>query len=1123
MTSIKSKFPRTSTRSTYAALLATAMIAGSAFAAPLTDLTVSGSTYTIPGAQTEFYQNVTLSDDGTIKAGIDDVYARLDASGSYNVQSGQIGIVDAEVDLDGTGGLIKTTSGTVSLRGYSHYSGDTEVQEGTLRALSSYGLSYNSAHTITAGGTLDLAETSQSIASLAGAGNVIIGDSLAVGSNDASTTFSGVISSVDIYEHALVKTGTGTFTLTGSNTFTGTVTVSAGTLQVGDGISGSIDGVSDVYVGAEIGPAFLPPEPTPATFALNLADGSTFAADIHLLSTDAHLVSLSSGTTTIIGQIDGDGDFTQSGTGRTIILGSNPDFTGDTIIEHGTLQIGNSGTHGSIRNSLITIQEDGTLDLQLGNYRRFANEVVNNGTITVTGSYNSLINATISGSGSFVVDTDTGRVHLYGSDQYTYSGATIIKKGTVITKDNYVLAKDSDLILSEEGTLKITEHIQTIGSISGAGTIELNNAFLITGYNNHNTIFSGTTAGEDNLIAKIGTGTWVLDGANISIGHIFGNSFGGLFVLDGAVIIGSNAAKPTIVNGDVALINLGLVGDFLYLREDELEHTGHTPIIAGHGIIIGSLFNIGGIVQPGYANPGTLTVTEDYTHGPNADLQVRVLSSKKYDRLAVGGSAILNPDFEPDLVTNPNKLTVNTSGGHFSADDSIKFLTTEVGEIYGKFGKIQFIGDETMLSRNVVYGEDYVALEFDQESYKRLSGLTPNERSVGGGVDSLIRKGRGAKLIDLLNNLPVSQVPGALAALSPEQFASLYNIGFATAQIQFTNITQRLGDVRNGNCGFSTNGLALSNSRGSLNYDGAPILNERDGLTLAGWVGKSVVGKNTVAPIAIENRWGFFATGSGEWADVENTHDALGSEFTTGGFTIGADYRVNSNLVVGISGGYANTTSDLSGNGKTEVNGGKGSVYATLFGDGLYLNTLVGGGYNSYTTKRSTLGGDARGNTNGGEFNALLGGGYDYTCGGFSAGPIANVQYTYLSLDSFEESGSLAPLHFPSQSQNSLKSGVGARASYAFTACGLLIRPEVRAQWQHEYLDSTAAVESQFAAGGSAFTVHGPTLGRDSLLVDAGASVQINPNLAVYAFYSGELFRSDYSSNTVNGGFRISF
>ena len=60
-------------------------------------------------------------------------------------------------------------------------------------------------------------------------------------------------------------------------------------------------------------------------------------------------------------------------------------------------------------------------------------------------------------------------------------------------------------------------------------------------------------------------------------------------------------------------------------------------------------------------------------------------------------------------------------------------------------------------------------------------------------------------------------------------------------------------------------------------------------------------------------------------------------------------------------------------------------------------------------------------------------------------------------------------------------------------------------------------------ANGNPFTVSGPTIGRDSLLVGAGFSILWNDRFATTVFYDGELLRSNYSSNNVSVGFRYSF
>jgi outer membrane autotransporter protein len=43
------------------------------------------------------------------------------------------------------------------------------------------------------------------------------------------------------------------------------------------------------------------------------------------------------------------------------------------------------------------------------------------------------------------------------------------------------------------------------------------------------------------------------------------------------------------------------------------------------------------------------------------------------------------------------------------------------------------------------------------------------------------------------------------------------------------------------------------------------------------------------------------------------------------------------------------------------------------------------------------------------------------------------------------------------------------------------------------------------------------------LLIGAGAAVLLNDRVSVYAYYDGELARSNYSSNNVSAGVRVTF
>jgi outer membrane autotransporter protein len=82
----------------------------------------------------------------------------------------------------------------------------------------------------------------------------------------------------------------------------------------------------------------------------------------------------------------------------------------------------------------------------------------------------------------------------------------------------------------------------------------------------------------------------------------------------------------------------------------------------------------------------------------------------------------------------------------------------------------------------------------------------------------------------------------------------------------------------------------------------------------------------------------------------------------------------------------------------------------------------------------------------------------------------------------------------------------------------------LRLAWQHEYGDSAYSIDANFANGaGNGFTVTSPKIGRDSLLIGAGAAVLLNDRISIYAYYDGEVARTNYESNNVSAGVRITF
>jgi outer membrane autotransporter protein len=265
-------------------------------------------------------------------------------------------------------------------------------------------------------------------------------------------------------------------------------------------------------------------------------------------------------------------------------------------------------------------------------------------------------------------------------------------------------------------------------------------------------------------------------------------------------------------------------------------------------------------------------------------------------------------------------------------------------------------------------------------------------------------------------------------------------------------------------------------------------------------------------------------TGFGDFVNVDGDANARGYQFTTGGVTLGLDYRVTDHFAIGVVGDYSHTWTALQPVGHIDADTGEGGFYATWYDHGIYVNAGIFGGHNTYETSRPNIGGLSTGSTEGSQWSTFVGAGYDWQAGPLTIGPIASLQYTSVNLDGFSEKGSLAPLDIHSGSAESLRSDLGLRAFYQWQIGKILLRPSVKAAWEHEYKYSTFPITAGFRGlPETTQTFSGPKQGQNSAVVSAGASAQWTPAISVYVKYDGQLGRSHYDSNAVTGGCSISF
>ncbi|MGC4130117.1 MAG: autotransporter domain-containing protein [Bergeyella sp.] len=169
----------------------------------------------------------------------------IDTTGGVYLDSVQTWTNDSTntvtIDSDISGSALTLTgsgSGGFIFTGANTYAGGTAINGTTLYLQDGGSLLSTGAVSIDATGALDISgitDDSTTIGTLSGSGSVVLGDKTLITGTSSDSTFSGVISG----DGGLTKQGSGTFTLSGANTYTGDTTVSAGTLEIAS--SGSLN------------------------------------------------------------------------------------------------------------------------------------------------------------------------------------------------------------------------------------------------------------------------------------------------------------------------------------------------------------------------------------------------------------------------------------------------------------------------------------------------------------------------------------------------------------------------------------------------------------------------------------------------------------------------------------------------------------------------------------------------------------------------------------------------------------------------------------------------------------------------------------------------------------------
>ena len=389
------------------------------------------------------------------------------------------------------------------------------------------------------------------------------------------------------------------------------------------------------------------------------------------------------------------------------------------------------------------------------------------------------------------------------------------------------------------------------------------------------------------------------------------------------------------------------------------------------------------------------------------------------------------------------------------------------------------------------------------------------------------------------NNGDLNEVHAGLQAMAPEEVATQGTLLVETSNTQFSNISARLAALRAGTGGLGLGQFALLVDRYTT-----PLT------LVASTEPMAAVEKAAVAAGDGFSRFGVFATGSLSLGDRDATDRESGFDFNAYGITAGADYRLTSNFILGLALGLSSTDIDLDNDGGSlDAFSFTGSLYATYYASQqFFIDAIASIGWSDYdidrairytireadTTRMVAVDKVASADTDGLWVGFSLGGGYDFTMGALTVGPLARFNYRWATIDGYEEeidgtgAGIGLALDIDDQDIESLSSVLGAQASYAISMPWGVILPQLRLEWEHEFLNDSETIKAHF--------VHDPTPDdateirlatddpdRDFFNVAAGVVAAFRQGISAFVQYETILGLDDITVHHVALGLRAEF
>jgi autotransporter-associated beta strand protein len=332
----------------------------------------------------------------------------------------------------------------------------------------------NSSATLTLSGNLSSA--------VSGSFNFALG-----GSSSAVNSFDGAISN-GTGTISLIKEGSTTWKLTGSNSYTGSTTISAGVLNIQNatgtgttagGVSVTSGAALELQGGITVGAEALTINSTGVSSGGSLRNisgnntwgGTVTQASASRINSDAGTLTLSAsnaitgtynltiggaGNTTVSGTITtSTGTLTKDGAGTLTLSGANT-YSGLTTVSAGTLQLNKTG--GTTIPSTNNVSVSGGT-LKVSSNQELNNLTVSSGSLVVDAGVTLTISGTFTGGGTIA---NNGTIIAKGSSSFPGSTTTISAMNNLTIDRSAGVTLDKDITVT--GTLTLTTGILDVGT-----------------------------------------------------------------------------------------------------------------------------------------------------------------------------------------------------------------------------------------------------------------------------------------------------------------------------------------------------------------------------------------------------------------------------------------------------------------------------------------------------------------------------------------------------------------------------------------------------------------------------------------------------------------------------------